>query len=82
MLMVRRFRSIEEMDQAQQPVLETDPRRLAQRITGLYELARMLCPGLFRGVHKFRSIEEANEFRRTWIRQRVARMLQGASTSN
>jgi hypothetical protein len=28
----------------------------------------------FTGVHKFRSIEESNEFRRSWTRERAARM--------
>jgi len=71
--MVRRFRTVEEMNRAQRPEVETDPLRLEQRIAGLYELARMMCPGLFRGVHKFRTIEEANAFRRTWTVERVQR---------
>src|SRR5207244_1864646 len=38
--------------------------------------------GLFRGVHKFRTIEESNEFRRTWTRERALRMRPVSDGSN
>lgn len=72
--MIRKFRSIEEMNAAQRPVLETDPVRLLQRVSDLYDLAKAICPGTFTGVHKFRSIEESNAFRLSWIRDRAASM--------
>ena len=77
--MVRKFRTIEEMNTAQPVVLETDPARLVARVTELYELAQKLCPGRFKGVHKFRNMDEANQFRLAWMRERATRLAAMAS---
>jgi hypothetical protein len=69
---VRKFRSIEEMNEAQRPRVETDPARIARRASALFALARAFGLTHFTGVHKFRSIEESNEFRRSWTRERAA----------
>jgi hypothetical protein len=59
------------MNEAQKPVPEMDPHRKLERIANLYELGKRICPGLFKGVHKFRTIEEHNAFRLEWIRERA-----------
>lgn len=70
--MIRKFRTVEEMNAASRPQLETDPHRILELADGLYELAARFCGTRrrFRGVHKFRTLEESNQFRLTWLRER------------
>jgi hypothetical protein len=72
---IRKFRSIEEMNAAQRLCPETDPERILQRAHQLYESAMEMVGTRrrFRGVHKFRSIEESNQFRLAWMRDRAQR---------
>lgn len=67
---VRKFRSIEEMPGP--PALPPlDPNNLRSALS-LMEVAYMLCPWQFPpGVHKFRSIEEANARRHEWESQMI-----------
>lgn len=70
---VRKFRTLDEMRQAQQ--LAPDDPRLPTVIRFNWELAwdmagRFIPP---RGVFKFRSIEEMNAHRRAWEDERIRR---------
>ncbi|MHB2019890.1 MAG: hypothetical protein ACYCW6_23365 [Candidatus Xenobia bacterium] len=67
---VRKYRSIEAMNEDQKPVVETDPHRLLERLANLHELSRRLCPRLYRGVHKFRTLEKHEAFRQAWEAER------------
>lgn len=69
--MLRKFKTVQDMDRAQPVVVETDPVRLVARVTALCELTQAWCPGRFRGVHRFRDMEESNAFRVTWMRERA-----------
>lgn len=68
---VRKFRNIEEMNEAQRPHLETDPRRALEQAASLYQLYRAAFPTGFKGVHKFRTIEESNRFRVEWMQAAI-----------
>lgn len=68
---LKKFRSVEEMNEAQRPVLETDPERLIARLTALFELSRIFAPHRPVGVFKFRTLEEANAWRTAWTKERV-----------
>ena len=67
---VRKFRSVEEMPGP--PALPPlDPTNLRSALS-LMEVAYRLCPWRFPpGVHKFRSIEEANARRDEWESQMI-----------
>lgn len=71
--MIRKFRTVEEMNEAQKPVLETDAERLSERAAGVLAFAAALPGERFRGVHKFRTQDESNAFRLEWMRKRAAR---------
>ena len=71
--MIRKLRSIEETNEAQRTVPETDPPHLIQRVSALFAFVNAFGLTRFRGVHKFRNIEESNEFRKTWMRDRAVR---------
>lgn len=59
------------MNEAQRPVLETDPYRALERATSFYQLYRAAFPRGFKGVHKFRTIEESNRFRLEWMQAAI-----------
>ncbi|MEW6280585.1 MAG: hypothetical protein AB1758_18315 [Candidatus Eremiobacterota bacterium] len=73
---LRKFRSVEEMNESQRPSLETDPERLLARIAALFEFSRRFAPWRPVGVFKFRSQEESNAWRLAWTRKRVREMRQ------
>jgi hypothetical protein len=62
---VRKFRDVSEMEDTLWYV-RTDP-LLRRAIASVWDFAARTCPLQFpRGVHKFRSIEEANAERDRW----------------
>jgi hypothetical protein len=67
---VRKFRSVEEMP-GPLALPPLDPNNLRSALS-LMEVAYRLCPWRFpAGVHKFRSIEEANARRHEWESQMI-----------
>lgn len=74
---VRKYRSIEEMNQDWRWNRPGDP-AITQKIRMLWRFAETavqpagLC--IPRGVRKYRSIEEANRDRDEWERERIARL--------
>ena len=73
---VRKFRTIEEMNEFDRERLRADDPRLFDRIEALWRNWRNLLPplGIPRGVHKFRSIEEMNAFKDRYVNERIARI--------
>ena len=74
---VRKFRSIEEMNEADRDRwLDCDDPRLAEHIGSFWAEWGGLIPPLDfpKGVHKFRSIEEMNAFRERYEDERIARI--------
>jgi hypothetical protein len=71
---VQKFRDFAEADRA----LACDPNdpRLTRRIRRLWEFARRLTspPPFPRGVHKYRSLEEADAARHRWEGEHVRRL--------
>ena len=69
------LRRFETQEAARQALWTTrDDPRLVPRIRTLWDRARRLIPGdlgIPRGVRRYRSIEEANEDREAWTRERV-----------
>ncbi|HUF47572.1 MAG TPA: hypothetical protein VMM93_07115 [Vicinamibacterales bacterium] len=62
---VTKFRTFEDARRALAREAPADPTALATRVADLWALAAALAPPLdFRGVRKYRSIEEADEDRR------------------
>ena len=75
---VRKFRTIEEMNAAEESLDAGDPRivpRLLQVTRLAFALAGPL--GAPRGVHKYRSIEEMSAEREKWEDARIARIREG-----
>ena len=69
---IKKFHSIEDMPQ---PVLSGDPEKIADRIAFVWELARAAAPLDWPpGVRKYRSIEDANLDRETYVRSRARAM--------
>jgi hypothetical protein len=74
---VRKYRSIEEMNRDWRWNRAGDP-AITRKIRGLWHFAEAavqpvgLC--IPRGVHKYRSIEEANADRDRWEQERVDRL--------
>ena len=73
---VRKFRSIEEMNAADDERMRQDDPRLIDRIESHWRRWRDLIPPLStpKGVHKFRSIEEKNAFDDHYQQERVDRL--------
>ncbi len=72
---VRKFRSIEEMNAADDERMKRDDPRLIERIESHWKRWRNILPPLDmpRGVVKFRSIEEMNAYREKYEDERIAR---------
>jgi hypothetical protein len=71
---VRKFRTIEEMNAAdEERWLPSGDPRLIRRIEALWHEASLLIPPLDipAGVYKYRSVEEANADRERWEQKRV-----------
>jgi len=73
---VRKFRSIEEMNAADDERLRRNDPRLFERIDAHWKRWRSIIPTLDmpRGVTKFRSIEEMNAFREKYENERAVRL--------
>lgn len=73
---VRKFRSIEEMNAADDERMRQDDPRLIERIEGHWRRWQHLIPPLDipKGVHKFRSIEEKNAFDDHYVKERIDRL--------
>lgn len=60
---VQKFRTLEEADRALE-MMQSTPKQLARRVDSLWKFSASLAPRQsFRGVRKYRSIEDANRDR-------------------
>jgi hypothetical protein len=73
---VRKFRTIEEMNAAEESLDAGDP-RIVPRLLQVTRLALALAGplGAPPGVHKYHSIEEMNADREKWEDARIARII-------
>ncbi len=71
---VRKFRSIEEMNAADDERMRRQDPRIIERVEANWKRWRHTLPplGMPRGVTKFRSIEEMNAFREKYENERIA----------
>lgn len=71
---VQKFRDPGEARRAL--AISPDDPRLTERIRALWSFSLRLAPppSIHRGVHKYRTIEEANAARRQWEGERVRRL--------
>jgi hypothetical protein len=73
---VKKFRSMEEMNAADEEQMRWDNPRLIDRIEGHWKRWRGMIPPLDkpRGVQKFQSIEEKNAFDDHYVTERINRL--------
>ena len=75
----QRFRDFEEARRALW--IKRDDPQLAARIRSLWAFARRLAPGAApRGVRRFRTLEEANADRESWIELRARALRESRRT--
>jgi hypothetical protein len=81
---VRKFRSIEEMNAADNERMRQDDPRLIERIEAHWKNWRGMIPplGKPKGVHKFRSVEEKNAFDDHYEQARINLLLKERRRSN
>ncbi|MCU1230407.1 MAG: hypothetical protein JWO97_3291 [Acidobacteria bacterium] len=73
---LRKFRSIEEMNEFYRQRLREDDPRLFERIEAHWKRCEHFAPPLdiSAGVHKFHTIDEMNAFKESHIDARIARI--------
>ena len=71
---VQKFRDSDEARRAL--AISSDDPRLTERIRALWSFSSLLAPPppIHRGIHKYRTIEEANAARREWEGDHVRRI--------